>query len=162
MYKQNKILFRCSLMSLVALSFFSLLTSCSSPVTRGDGRDSGQGTLFEDMGNGVCRQLRSGLMWQVDPSKKFATSKEAVEYVNNLQLAGFDDWRLPNREEVLDLAELMVIQKNACAIAINKALWVIDNNGKRQSGHWEDYPMCAGSEFRWVKDKKGIVRAVRP
>jgi hypothetical protein len=112
------------------------------------------------MGNGVCFQSSAGLMWQTEPSTMFSTYEEAEEYVAGLKLGGFNDWRLPTRNELLSLSELLLLKKGDCSIRIKKGHWVTDNN--RQAGFWDDYPLCGGPEFRWVKSSKGLVRAVRP
>ncbi len=90
-----------------------------------------------------------------------STKEETDEYADKLQLGGFDDWRLPNRDECLMLSELLLTNKEDCPITIEKGHWVNDNN-KHKPGFWDDYPLCGGPEFRWVKSKEGFVRAVRP
>lgn len=90
-----------------------------------------------------------------------ATLVEAADYVDKLQLAGFDDWRLPTRDECRMLAELLLMKKGDCPIKITKGHWASDNK-KPTPGFWDDYPLCGGPEFRWVKTTEGFVRAVRP
>ena len=38
-------------------------------------------------------------------------TQEADEYVKKLQLAGFDEWYLPTRDEYLFLSELLLMKK---------------------------------------------------
>jgi len=116
--------------------------------------------LLTDMGNGTCLQLPSGLLWQMKKSHVFSTWNEANEYITTLKLAGFGDWRLPTRDECLSLLEVLEMKKGNCPITIKRGHW-IRNNEKAESGYWEDYPLCGGSEFRWVREKKGSVRGVR-
>ena len=123
------------------------LSSCAKSVQTGSEGLARERVVLEDMGNGVCRQFPSGLMWQMKKSRKISTWEEANAYVNTLQLGGFDDWRLPTPEEILDLAELLDIKKGACSIKIKRGLWVNGDKSKGNIGHWEDYPLCAGSEF---------------
>ncbi len=152
---------RYSILLLAGLLSVSTLSSCSSPVSTE--ADSAHQTVFlENMGNGVCRQHPSGLMWQIKGSKKIATWEEANEYANRLDLAGFDDWRLPTREECLLLSEILLMKKGNCPIKNRGSHWVNTHWSTGKSGHWEDYPLCGGSEFRWVDSKGGYVRAVRP
>jgi Protein of unknown function (DUF1566) len=152
---------RCSILFILALACTLLLASCTSSVTTGDGSAHRKNVLLEDMGNGVCRQVPSRLMWQIKKSQKFSTRDEANEYVSSLQLGGFDDWRLPTREEYLFLSELLALNKDTCPIKFKRAHWASDRH-KGNPGHWEDYPLCGGSEFLWVKGEEGSVRAVRP
>ena len=44
------------------------------------------------------------LFWQKEPVKK-ATWKEALDYCENLEYAGHNDWRLPNKNELLSLVD---------------------------------------------------------
>ncbi|NIW78481.1 MAG: DUF1566 domain-containing protein, partial [Calditrichae bacterium] len=50
----------------------------------------------------------SGLYWQQSASAKRMTYKQAqhyIDYLNLIQFAGFDDWRLPTLEEAMTLVE---------------------------------------------------------
>ena len=97
----SKTIFRCSLLLMLGIACTFILASCTTSVTTEDGSVVQQKVFLEDMGNGMCRQLPSGLIWQIEESKKFTTLKEANEYVNSLKFGGFDDWRLPTRTECL-------------------------------------------------------------
>ena len=44
-----------------------------------------------------------GLMYQNQPFTKRYTQEEAKEYAKNLRLGGYDDWRLPTRDELKKL-----------------------------------------------------------
>ena len=149
---------------LLLTGFVSVFTlnSCATPETQDADAVTSGNVVLEDLGNGVCYQVSAGLMWQIKKTGVISTQEEADEYVKKLQLAGFDDWRLPTRDECLFLSELLLMKKGDCAIKKStKGYWV--SNGKRgKAGFWDDYPLCGGPEFRWVKSKKGYVRAVRP
>ncbi|MCF8057559.1 MAG: DUF1566 domain-containing protein [Desulfocapsa sp.] len=146
---------------MLCLSSVLFLASCAGTKTTADGNAPGESLLLEDMGNGVCHQGSSRLMWQIQKSQKFSTWDEANEYANSLQLGGFDDWRLPTKEETLFLSELLLLNNGNCPITFKRAHWV-NSKDKGTAGFWEDYPLCGGSEFLWVEGKKGSVRAVRP
>ena len=157
----TKTIYRYSILFILGLGCAFNLTSCTNSVTTGDDSAPRENLVLEDMGNGMCRQLPSGLLWQIKESPEFSTWDEANEYVTSLQLGGYDDWRLPTREECLFLSELLEIKKGTCPIKFRRAHWIsTKHNGK--SGYWDDYPLCGGSEFRWVRGKEGSVRAVRP
>jgi hypothetical protein len=153
---------RYSILLLAGLVFVSTLSSCAKPVTTEADGITQYKVFLEDMGNGVCRQHPSGLMWQIIKSKKIPTWGEAHDYANRLELGGFEDWRLPTRDECLFLSELLMMKKGDCPIKIKRGHWVNCHWSTGMSGHWEDYPLCGGPEFRWVNSKEGSVRAVRP
>ncbi len=46
-------------------------------------------------------------MWQDDESAKTLTKtwKEAIEYCESLNFAGYSDWRLPNKNELLSIVD---------------------------------------------------------
>ncbi|WP_201353643.1 DUF1566 domain-containing protein [Hydrogenimonas urashimensis] len=48
---------------------------------------------------GVVLDTRTNLMWQDDALVGGKTWKEAIDYCENLDLAGYTDWRLPNFNE---------------------------------------------------------------
>ena len=60
---------------------------------------------FTNNGNGTMTDNLTGLMWQrvstiIQPKRKW---EDAFNYVSNLQIGGYNDWRLPNRKELLSL-----------------------------------------------------------
>ena len=147
---------------LAGFVFVFTLYSCAIPKTQEADTVTSGNVILEDLGNGVCRQLPSGLMWQIKKSKKITTWEEAHDYANRLELGGFADWRLPTPDECLFLSELLFMKKGNCPIKIKGGHWVNGHWSKGKSGHWEDYPLCGGPEFHWVNSKEGSVRAVRP
>jgi hypothetical protein len=146
---------------LMATILISTLNSCAKPVASEADGVAQHKVFLKDMGNGVCQQLPTGLMWQIEKSKMISDWQDADEYANKLQLGGFDDWRLPTRDECFKLSYLLLMKKGDCSIKIKKGHWVTENK-KGKSGFWDDYPLCGGPELRWIKTKEGSVRAVRP
>lgn len=59
---------------------------------------------FLTNGDGTVTDTGSGLMWQRE-IPTYMTWEEAISYCENLELAGFTDWRLPNRNELLSLRD---------------------------------------------------------
>ncbi len=71
---------------------------------------TGWAASYTDNGNGTVTDEISGLLWQRADSyhelKKGMNWYEALEYValkNSEKFAGFDDWRLPTRDELKSL-----------------------------------------------------------
>jgi hypothetical protein len=59
---------------------------------------------YQNNGDGTITDLNTGLMWQKDPGDKM-TYTEAVSGVNNFNLAGYMDWRLPAIKELYSLID---------------------------------------------------------
>ncbi|MFC1907325.1 DUF1566 domain-containing protein [Chloroflexota bacterium] len=67
-----------------------------------DAQIQGIQPAYEDNGDGSITDLNTGLMWQKDPGEKM-TYEEAVANASSFNLAGYDDWRLPNIKELYSL-----------------------------------------------------------
>jgi formylglycine-generating enzyme required for sulfatase activity len=59
---------------------------------------------FTNHGDGTITDNLTGLMWEQAPDAGTYTWVNALEYANNLDLASYTDWRLPNRTELHSLA----------------------------------------------------------
>jgi len=60
---------------------------------------------FVDNGDGTINDVNTGLMWISVPEAVKMTYSEALEYVENLEYAGYSDWRLPTPEELFSLSD---------------------------------------------------------
>jgi hypothetical protein len=60
---------------------------------------------FIDNGDGTVTDTHTGLMWQQDTAPGTYTWQQALAYCENLTLAGYSDWRLPNRNELQSLVD---------------------------------------------------------
>ncbi len=59
---------------------------------------------YRDNGDGTISDLNTGLMWQKTPDfENLRTLDEALVYADNLTLAGYNDWRVPNIKELYSL-----------------------------------------------------------
>ncbi|MDM8522463.1 DUF1566 domain-containing protein [Desulfococcaceae bacterium HSG8] len=58
---------------------------------------------FVDNGDGTVTDIGTGLMWQQEASGLVVSWKDALAYCENLSYAGYNDWRLPNRGELLSI-----------------------------------------------------------
>lgn len=59
----------------------------------------------KDNSGPVIIDFRTGLMWSGSVPPVQMTYEDANEYVINLRLAGYDDWRLPSKDEIESLLE---------------------------------------------------------
>ncbi|OON99856.1 MAG: hypothetical protein ATN35_10760 [Epulopiscium sp. Nele67-Bin004] len=60
---------------------------------------------YTDNGDGTITDNSTGLMWQQIPVDYKMTWSEAVEFCENLELGGYDDWRLPTADELFSLSD---------------------------------------------------------
>lgn len=127
--------------------------------TAPSGAQTGTASLA-DLGNGICQQ-NNGLMWQAGRSEIFPGGQAARDYAGNLELGGYNDWRLPNQDEYYSLCYIFELKRAGdCPLELKGYYWLSDDN--QQAGQFESYPLCGGSSFRYLKSKSGRVRAVRP
>jgi hypothetical protein len=61
---------------------------------------------FTDNGDGTVTDAGAGLMWEKSPSTSAMNWKNALKYCEDLTLAGYPDWRLPDIKELSSLADL--------------------------------------------------------
>jgi hypothetical protein len=133
--------------------------SCASPPST-ENKQQGNAKLI-NLGNGICQQ-NNGLMWQVERSETFSSGQDASVYVRNLTLGNHGDWRLPSKEESYELYQLFEMNLGGdCSLKPKGSYWTT-TNGEIRAGEWEAYPICGGSELKYLKSKSGRVRAVRP
>jgi hypothetical protein len=60
---------------------------------------------FVDNGDGTITDLATGLMWVQSDSGKGMNWEDALAYAESLELAGYDDWRLPNAKELQSIVD---------------------------------------------------------
>ncbi|MCP4246869.1 MAG: DUF1566 domain-containing protein [bacterium] len=60
---------------------------------------------FVDKGDGTITDRATGLMWQQSDSAGTHNWQEALDYAENLTLADYDDWRLPNAKELQSIVD---------------------------------------------------------
>ncbi len=76
----------------------------SSPYYGADSTITGNELSYEDNGDATVTDLNTGLMWQQTPDFSRYTYDEAVAYCEDLEVGGYDDWRLPSIKELYSLA----------------------------------------------------------
>ncbi len=71
-----------------------------------DAQFAGEATMsYTDNGDGTTTDNVTGLSWQQVPSSEDLTWQEAVDYANELELGGYDDWRVPSAKELYSIAD---------------------------------------------------------
>jgi len=64
-----------------------------------------QAGRFADNGDGTVTDTCTGLMWQKTPPPGTRSWQSALAYCEDLDLAGYGDWRLPNVRELLSILD---------------------------------------------------------
>ncbi len=60
---------------------------------------------FIDNGNGTITDTKTGYMWQQHAPDGQYTFDEARNYAGSLSLAGYHDWRVPDRDALLSIVD---------------------------------------------------------
>ena len=122
---------------------------------------AGNGSL-QNMGNGICLDKTTGLMWQIDRGKRFSDLGQVKKYVAGVKLGGYDDWRLTTTQEASGLRGLIAIQANKdCHFPKLKGkYWLFDKKKGTVPARLELECFCRGDFDLVIKDK-GFVRLVR-
>lgn len=155
--------FKKQLFFIPILTLLISLNGCSlnrSPLNKQDNNTS---QILQYIGDGVCIDIRTGLMWQMDKSRKYSSPQQAEQHIKELQLADHNGWRLPTKEELFALHDTLFRHLNGnCSIKLTGNYWATAEDGDVVSGHWETDYLC-GPEFNYVEsyDNTGYVRAVR-
>ncbi|NIQ03784.1 MAG: DUF1566 domain-containing protein [Nitrospinaceae bacterium] len=79
----------------------------------------GESRRFVDNGDETVTDHKTGLMWKKSDSmidlKKWVNYQESVDYVRSLndeKFAGYEDWRLPNKDEMFTLYDEALSQSD--------------------------------------------------
>ena len=65
----------------------------------------GEAMSYTDNGNEIVTDNNTGLMWQQVPTTQEFTWQEAADYCNELELGGYDDWRMPSCKELYSISD---------------------------------------------------------
>ncbi|WP_178985218.1 Lcl C-terminal domain-containing protein [Winogradskyella helgolandensis] len=60
---------------------------------------------FQKNEDGTILDLNSGLLWQEVPTTEGFDWQGAKDYVENLELGGYDDWRMPTLKELFSISD---------------------------------------------------------
>lgn len=95
--------------------------------------------IFVDNGDGTISDLATGLMWQAKDDGKTRDWKEALSYAEDLKLAGYSDWRLPNAKELQSIVDYTRSVQTTNSPAINSMFTLTkftDERGKTNYGFY--------------------------
>jgi len=92
-----------------------------------DAHYKGNQPFYADNGDGTVTDLNTGLMWLQDPGDK-KTWQEAMDEVSSLNLAGFNDWRVPTIKELYSLILFSGIDPNSQDNDTSNLVPFIDND----------------------------------
>jgi len=90
---------------------------------------------YIDNGDGTITDLATGLMWQQNDSAQGLDWENALSYAENLNLAGYDDWKLPNAKELQSIVDYTRSPSTTDSAAIDPLFIVtsiLDMNGNKQ------------------------------
>ncbi len=68
-----------------------------------DAQYDGVQPSYQDNGDGTVTDLVTGLIWQQTPTTMSFSWQEALDYCEDLELAGYDDWRAPSLKELFSI-----------------------------------------------------------
>lgn len=87
---------------------------------------------FVDNGDGTVSDKATGLMWQKADDGIARNWEESLEYAQNLELANYSDWRLPNAKELQSIVDYSRSPQTTNSPAINPVFGtteITDPNG---------------------------------
>ena len=94
----------------------------------------------------VCSEKKLGrLMWQEEKQKFEGTWEQAQEYCKLVSLAGYKDWRLPTRVELLSITD-----KARSNPALNTAFKYITDSD--YPWYWSQTKSAGDSSSAWIVD----------
>ena len=109
-------------------------------ITTGFSRDDHLGVVKDDIYK---------LMWQDSDLPPYKTSQsKAVHYCENLNFAGFDDWRLPTIKELLSITDDTRFEPAINKAFKNVAYETTDHRGERW--YWSQTKSAGASSSVWV------------
>ncbi len=103
-----------------------------------DAEDFGE-NQYQDNGDGTVTDLSTGLMWQQADDGVDRNWEEALEYSEDLELAGYDDWMLPNARELQSILDYTRSMQATGSPAIDPVFYctqIVDEGGSPNYGFY--------------------------
>ena len=118
---------------------------------------------FNDNGDGTVTDNNTGLMWQQGEGG-YKTWEDAITYCEDLSLAGYTDWRLPNKNELNSMIDYELynpaIDKNFFPDVNNSSYWSSTTDAGNLSYAWRVF-FYGGTVSLDGKSGSNYVRCVR-
>ena len=152
-----------TLLLTAAIPALLFLGGCAPTANRSQAYKSGliDGQRLVAMGNGVCRDNKTGRMWQVGTSRNLDSLPKAQDYADQLSIGGYDDWRLPTVSELYELYLIFDLHQNGdCRLEVEGTYWSDEPDLQGRVGTWELDDNC-DAERQYIPKNRGKVRAVR-
>jgi hypothetical protein len=116
-----------------------------------------------DNGDGTVSDTATGLTWQQGEAGAM-TWEAALVYCENLDLAGHDDWRLPNRNELQSIVDYEKADPSIDTVffpgAVSSAYWSATSEAYDGGGAWGAH-FYGGPVYIFSKSYSYYVRAIR-
>ena len=95
--------------------------------------------IFVNNNDGTISDLATGLMWQISDDGQTRNWQEALAYSQDLELAGYTDWRLPNIKELQSIVDYTKSLKTTNSPAIDDQFFLtsfVDLKGEVNYGYY--------------------------
>jgi ribonuclease BN (tRNA processing enzyme) len=92
---------------------------------------------FVDNGDGTITDTATGLMWQQADSNEGLNWQSSLEYAENLNLGGHNDWRLPNAKELQSIVDYTRSPTTSGSAAIDP---IFQASSIKNEANEKDYP----------------------
>lgn len=126
---------------------------------------------YQDNGDGTITDLATGLMWTQEDNGSGMTWPDALNYAENNEFAGYNDWRLPNAKELqslLDYTRAPSVSNSAAIDPVFNCTPITDEGGSvnypfywsgtTHAGWQENTPggygayVCFGEALGWMEE----------
>lgn len=94
---------------------------------------------YEDNGDGTITDHATGLTWMKEDSLQGMDWPQALEYAENLERAGHDDWRLPSAKELQSIIDYTRSPDTSASAAIDpifQATEIANEGGAKDYAHY--------------------------
>ena len=124
---------------------------------------SAASAIYIDNGDGTVTDTETGLMWKQTTESSTMNWQSAIDHCDALSFAGYDDWRLPEIDELASLIEggsAPYIDTNMFPDTASSGYWSSTTDDSNTYSAWYVY-FGNGNVFSSSKSNSYYVRAVR-